>query len=66
MAVYKVSIVVQGGNHAGAILNLMKKPAVGDILTLSGGKVRVVEIIELMPPRGDFHFLHLTCQPVEN
>ncbi len=64
MAVYKVSIVIIDGSHPGAILNLKKKPAVGDQIKLNGGKFKVLEVIELMPPRGEFHFLHLTCQPV--
>lgn len=66
MAVFKVSIVVPEDPQAGTILNLEKRPAVGDILRLPGGKYKVLEVIELMPPRGDFHFLHLTCQPGEN
>lgn len=63
MAIYKVSIVVSDGSHPGAILNLHKEPRVGDQIRLNGGKFQVLEVIELMPPRGDFHFLHLTCHP---
>lgn len=63
MAVYKVSIVISDGSHPGAILNLKNRPEVGDLIKLNGGKFKVLEVIELMPPRGDFFFLHLTCQP---
>jgi hypothetical protein len=63
MAVYKVSIVVADGSHPGAILNLTKKPAVGKTIELNGNLFIIKEIIELMPPRGKFRYLHLTCLP---
>lgn len=64
MAVYKVSVVVSGGgNYPGAILNLKQEPKVGDLLKLGSEEFVVTEVLQLMPPRGDFHFLHVTCRP---
>lgn len=65
MPVYKVSIVITGGDHPGAIMNLKEKPEVGEVITLNHQKFKIKEVIELMPPRGDFHFLHLTCSPTK-
>ncbi len=63
--VYKVSIVVPGVEHGGAIINLSEKPQPGDRLKIGEMEVEVVEVVDLMPPRGDFHFLHATCKRVE-
>jgi len=63
MAVYKVSVVVTNSDHPGAILNLQEAPEVGKTITLGKNEFIVVEVFELMPPRGDFHFLHATCSP---
>ena len=62
--VCKVSIVIPGSQHAGAILDLPAIPNVGDRLTLGATVVEVVEVMELLPPRGDFHFVHATCRIV--
>ena len=66
MTIYKVSYVVQGGDHPGAIVNEDKKPEVGDRVHLGAQKFEVVEIVDLMPARGDFSFLHVTVQPLPN
>ncbi len=63
MAVYKVSVVVTGGNYPGAILNLKQEPKVGELVKLGEDEFVVTEVLQLMPPRGDFHFLHITCRP---
>ena len=63
MAIYKVSVVVADGSHPGAILNLSKKPVIGKTIKINGKKFIIQEIIELMPPRGKFRYLHLTCLP---
>ena len=62
--VYKISIVVPGSKHGGAIINLSDMPKVGDHLKAGEIEMEVVEIMDLMPPRGDFHFMHATCKPV--
>lgn len=63
--IYKVSYVVSGGQHPGSIVNATERPRVGDRVTLGGLDVEVVEVLELMPPRGGFHFLHATCKLIE-
>lgn len=62
--IYKVSYVVQGGNHPGAIVNATTRPQVGDRVALGDDEYEVVEVFDLMPPRGEFHFLHATCRPL--
>ena len=60
--IYKVSYVVVGGEHPGAIANVDTPPQVGDRVTLGNNEFEIVEILELMPPRGEFSFLHATCK----
>lgn len=62
--IYKVSYVVQGGDHPGAIVNEDKKPEVGQRVTLGSNTFEVVEIVDLMPARGDFSFLHVTVKTI--
>lgn len=61
--VYKVSYVVLGETHPGAILNADEPPQVGDSVKLGTRTFEVVEVLDLIPPRGDFHFLHATLRP---
>ncbi len=61
--IYKVSFLVPGRRDAGGIENLDHRPKVGDRVELSGETFRIVEVVELMPPRGDFAYLHATCEP---
>lgn len=60
--IYKVSYVVVGGEHPGAIANAEKPPRMGDVVSLGKQKFRVIEVLELVPPRGQFSFLHATCE----
>ena len=62
--IYKVSFVVQGGTHPGGIQNLDERPKAGDMLTLGSETFQIVEVMEIIPPRGDFAYLHATCEPV--
>ena len=62
--IYKVSFVVQGGTHPGGIQNLDERPEKGDILSLGSETFQIVEVMEIIPPRGDFAYLHATCRPV--
>ena len=62
--IYKVSYVVTGKLHPGAIVNQDAPPQVGDRVELSGEMFEIVEVFDLVPPRGDFAFLHATCRPV--
>lgn len=59
---YKVSIVVVGGKHPGAIINTNTEPQVGDIVRHDGQAFEVIEVDELMPNDGDYGFLHATCR----
>jgi hypothetical protein len=58
--VCKLSIVIPGEGHAGAIIDTGRIPAVGERLKLGDDLVEVLEVRELLPPRGDFHFVHIT------
>jgi hypothetical protein len=61
-AIYKVSYVVIGQGHPGAIMNTDKEPRVDDIVRIGAREFRVVEVQELIPPHGDFHFLHASLK----
>jgi hypothetical protein len=63
--IYKVSYVVIGGHHPGIIINQDIPPQVGDIVSFGGQGFRVEEVKDLMPPRGDFAYLHVTVRPLE-
>lgn len=63
--IYKVSYVVQGGGHPGAIVNEEKKPEIGQVVKLGAKQFRVLEVVDLMPARGDFSFLHVTVEPAD-
>jgi hypothetical protein len=62
---YKVSIVVPGRRDIGGIQNLEQEPKPGDTIVLGTEKYEIVELVELMPPRGNFVYLHATCRPIE-
>jgi tRNA U34 5-carboxymethylaminomethyl modifying enzyme MnmG/GidA len=64
--IYKVSYVVVGGGHPGAIANADSPPRVGDHVTLGEQEFEVLDVVELMPPRGGFTFLHATCQLIDS
>ncbi len=64
--IYKVSYVVQGGGHPGAIVNEDKKPELGQRVTLGRNEFEVVEVVDLMPARGEFSFLHVTVKTITN
>lgn len=64
MAVYKVSYVVKGSNHPGGIVNKDKPPEIGEQFRVGDILLEVLEVVELMPPRGDFYYLHATCKKV--
>lgn len=63
---YKVSYVVQGGKHPGAIITVDEKPEVGDEIVFDGRIFEITEVMELMPPVDDFGFLHATCRYVRD
>jgi len=63
--IYKVSFVVQGGGHPGTIQNMEKRPEKGDQVELGNKLYEIVEVLEIIPSRGEFGYLHATCRPVE-
>ena len=65
MTVYKLSIVVPGRRDIGGIQNMEEEPKVGEIIQLGKESYKIMELVELMPPRGNFVYLHAVCQPVE-
>ena len=65
MAVWKVSYVVVNSKHPGGILNVDHPPTVGEVIELGHNQLEVLEVFELMPPRREFHYIHVTCQLVE-
>jgi len=68
MTTYKVSYVVIGSDHPGAIISSKEAPRRGDMVKLGKDSFEIIEVLELMPPRGEFHYFHVTCQPkiIEN
>jgi hypothetical protein len=65
MAIYKLSIVVLGRRDIGGIQNFDKEPQQGDRITLDNQEHEIVKIVELMPARGNFVYLHAICQPIQ-
>jgi hypothetical protein len=63
--IYKVSYVVLGGDFPGGIKNEVERPQAGDIVQIGPNEFEVVEVHEVIPPRGDFYFLHATVKPVK-
>jgi hypothetical protein len=64
MAIYKVSYVIIGIDHPGVILNQEKMPLKGERVQLGNAYFEVTEVLELVPPRGEFHYIHVTCRPL--
>jgi hypothetical protein len=60
--IYKVSYVVLGSKHPGTIRNESEYPTVGDIVQIGDDFFRILEVLVLLPPRGDFGYLHVTCE----
>lgn len=63
--IYKVSYVVQSGEYPGSIKNEDAEPKVGDHVMVGPIECEVIEVLQIMPPRGDFTFLHATVVPIE-
>ena len=63
---YKVSFVVLGGAHPGGIQNLDHQPAVGEELVAGNQRFEILEVTELLPPYGDYSYLHATCRLIDD
>lgn len=63
--IYKVSFVVLGESHPGGIQNLDHRPVVGEELVAGSQRFEIVEVTELLPPYGDYAYLHATCRLID-
>lgn len=64
--IYKVSYVVQSGEYPGSIRNEYEEPKVGNRVMVGPVECEITEIHQIMPPRGEFLFLHVTVVPVDS
>lgn len=62
--IYKISYVILGGAHPGAIVNTTVKPKIGDVVELGNIKFEIIEVVDLLPSRSNYHYLHVTCKPL--
>jgi hypothetical protein len=64
--IYRVSYMVRGQvrgkKHTGLTCDQDKAPEVGAQIEIGGDVFEIIEVQELIPPMGDFGFLHATCQ----
>jgi len=65
MAIYKVSYVIIDKDNPGMILNQTYAPQKGEIVQLGNELFEIIEVLELVPPRGEFHYIHVTCKAVK-
>jgi hypothetical protein len=63
---YKVSYVVKEGEHPPTIVNTPKPPQTGDRVQLGRNTFEVMDVLQLMPPRGEFCFLQANCKLVDD
>jgi hypothetical protein len=62
MATWKVSYIVKESSQPGGIINLKHAIAAGDIIKVGNDELEILEAEELIPPRGEFHYVHVTCK----
>lgn len=63
--IYKVSYVIANSSHPGAIVNRESAPRLGEVVEVGGRKFEVIEITDLIPPQGEFAYLHVVLRPVK-
>lgn len=61
--IFKVSYVVRDGRLPGGIKNETEHPQIGNVVRIGRYQFQVVEIEEVMPPRGEFWYLHAIVEP---
>jgi hypothetical protein len=59
---YKVSYVASHGGHPPTMVNIGKPPQVGERVQLGRDTFEVVEVLQPMPPKGEFCFLQARCK----
>jgi hypothetical protein len=62
--IYKVSYVVRDGRLPGGIKNETERPEVGKHVKIGRYEFEIIEIEEVMPPNGNFLYLHATVEPI--
>jgi hypothetical protein len=62
--IYKVSYIVNDGSKPGSIKNEQERPTIGNMVRIGAEQFKVVDVYEIMPPRGDFLYLHATVEQV--
>ncbi|MGB7340798.1 MAG: hypothetical protein WBC91_18010 [Phototrophicaceae bacterium] len=62
--IYKVSYIVNDGSLPGSIKNEQQRPSIGDIVRIGSERFTVIDVYEIMPPRGNFLYLHATVEQV--
>ncbi|MGD9101154.1 MAG: hypothetical protein PVF45_11800 [Anaerolineae bacterium] len=64
--IYRVSYMVRGEvrgkKHPGLTRDQEEAPQIGERVEMGGDFFEVTEVQELIPPMGDFGFLHATCE----
>jgi hypothetical protein len=60
--IYKVSYVVRDGSLPGGIKNETERPEIGNRVKIGRYEFEIVEIEEVMPPSGNFLYLHATVE----
>jgi hypothetical protein len=64
MPQYKVSYVISGEDRPGSIQIQQQRPRPGEKIELEDGLYAVIEVFDLVPPHGEFRYIHVTCEPV--
>jgi len=62
--IYKVSYVIPGHAHPGAIVNQTYMPYVGEKVRLGDVWCEIMETKDLLPPHGEFAYIHVTCRVI--
>lgn len=62
--IFKVSYIVNDGSKPGSIKNERERPIIGDVVRIGADQFKIVDVYEIMPPRGEFLYLHATVEQV--
>ena len=60
--IYKVSYVVADGSLPGGIKNESERPQVGNRVRIGSHEFEIMDVQEVMPPRGDFLYMLATIE----
>jgi hypothetical protein len=62
---YKVSYVVASGDFPTTVANTRNPPQIGDRVRIARGKLEIIEVRQLLPPRGEFCPLQAICKIID-